>query len=192
MPCSGHSRLITYLLAENDVRFSRGACLARCSRATEWMAISNLTQHLPVRLLWVRSLLRGNARFPSLGGLLSSYRNYLLTVAGSEIGRDLRSKVSPSDLVQETCLEASRDFASFTGRPAEEFQGWLRRVLLNNLANEVRRFRSSEKRGHRRAIDFHFTEQFGRYASHADFDTPRISSRSFDFPWSPIQWHCFV
>ncbi len=35
------------------------------SRSIEWMAISNLAQHLPVRSLWAGSLPRGKARFPS-------------------------------------------------------------------------------------------------------------------------------
>lgn len=46
-------------------------------------------------------------------------------------------RVSPSDVVQETLLEAHRDFPSFAGTTLEEFTGWLRRILFNNLASAI-------------------------------------------------------
>jgi RNA polymerase sigma-70 factor (ECF subfamily) len=50
-----------------------------------------------------------------LGVLLNLYRGYLLTVAGHELGSDVVAKAAPSDLVQETFLEASQAFADFRG-----------------------------------------------------------------------------
>jgi len=41
------------------------------------------------------------------------------------------------DVVQETLLEAHRDFSSFVGTSIEEFTGWLRRILFNNLATAI-------------------------------------------------------
>jgi RNA polymerase sigma-70 factor (ECF subfamily) len=69
-------------------------------------------------------------------------RNYLLLVANQNLDHDLRAKVSPSDVVQETFLEAQRDFAQFHGNREEELLAWLRRIFTNNLANTARRFRA--------------------------------------------------
>jgi len=82
----------------------------------------------------------------SLGSLLFLYRNYLLSIAQAELGDDLRAKMGASDILQDTYLEAGRDFESFSGTDIAELQGWLRQILLNNLANSVRSYRSSEKR----------------------------------------------
>src|SRR5437660_6179338 len=46
-----------------------------------------------------------------LGKLLELYRNYLELLARLQIGRRLQGKVDPSDLVQETFLEAYAAFA---------------------------------------------------------------------------------
>src|SRR5262245_29710053 len=80
---------------------------------------------------WVDAARLGSLE--ALGRLLEFYRNYLLLVANRELGHSFRSKVGPSDLVQETFLEAQRDFNRFQGRTTEELRGWLRRILLHNL-----------------------------------------------------------
>jgi RNA polymerase sigma-70 factor (ECF subfamily) len=82
----------------------------------------------------------------ALGRLLESCRPYLLMVARQEIGPDLQAKGSASDLVQDTFLEAKRDFRQFHGNTEEELLAWLRRLLLNNLANFSRSFRGAAKR----------------------------------------------
>ncbi len=38
------------------------------------------------------------------------YRPYLLSIANEELESDLHPKLGPSDLVQDTLLEAYRDF----------------------------------------------------------------------------------
>src|SRR5437588_10211778 len=55
----------------------------------------------------------------ALGRLLGAYRNYLLRIARQEIAPALQAKESPSDVVQETFLDAQRDFARFHGSPAD-------------------------------------------------------------------------
>jgi RNA polymerase sigma-70 factor, ECF subfamily len=88
----------------------------------------------------------------ALGRLLEECQNYLLLVADREIGADLRAKAGASDIVQETFLEAQRDFHRFQGSTQEEFRGWLRRLLLNNMANTARRFKGTSKRDPRREV----------------------------------------
>ncbi len=45
----------------------------------------------------------------------------------------MRAKGGASDLVQETFLEAQRNFAQFRGKSRGEFRLWLRQILLHNL-----------------------------------------------------------
>src|SRR5262245_35621598 len=82
----------------------------------------------------------------ALGELLEGCRGYLLMVARDKLDADLRAKEGPSDLVQETFLEAKRDFGQFQGASEAELLAWLRRVLLNNVANFTRRYRTAGKR----------------------------------------------
>jgi RNA polymerase sigma-70 factor (ECF subfamily) len=80
------------------------------------------------------------------GRLIESYRSYLLFVAAEHLRPELRAKGGPSDLVQETFLEAHRDFPGFTGRTGRELKAWLRRILLNNLGNFIRKYQLTGKR----------------------------------------------
>ena len=57
-----------------------------------------------------------------------------------------RSKGGASDLVQETLLEAFRDFSTFQGDTEAELLQWLRRLLLNNLTDFTRQYRETDKR----------------------------------------------
>ena len=82
----------------------------------------------------------------ALGQVLESFRAYLLLVADRELDPEVRAKGGASDLVQDTFLEAQRDFEGFQGTSAEELRAWLRRVLLNNVANFTRQFRQRAKR----------------------------------------------
>lgn len=77
---------------------------------------------------------------------MEAYRPYLLLVANQEIAPVLRPKGGASDIVQETFLEAHRDFDQFSGRSQSELKGWLRRILRNNLANFFRRYQGAGKR----------------------------------------------
>jgi RNA polymerase sigma-70 factor, ECF subfamily len=82
----------------------------------------------------------------ALGQLLELYRNYLTLLARLQIGRRLQGKVDASDLVQETFLNAHRDFAGFRGVSEQEVVGWLRRILATRLAMLVRHFQGTQRR----------------------------------------------
>jgi len=81
----------------------------------------------------------------ALGRLLEGYRNYLRLMARSLIGQALRLKLDPSDLVQETFLEAQRDFLRFRGGDEPELVAWLRKILVHNLANQVEFHRAGRR-----------------------------------------------
>src|SRR5271166_2506287 len=82
----------------------------------------------------------------ALGALLEACRGYLLLVARQELDPPLLAKGGASDLVQQTFLEAHRDFARFHGKSEEELLAWLRQLLLHNLADFTRRYREVAKR----------------------------------------------
>jgi RNA polymerase sigma-70 factor (ECF subfamily) len=85
-----------------------------------------------------------------LGALLEMYRGYLQGRAGALLGLNLRDVVNPSDLVQQTFLEAWRDFGQFEGTTEAQWRAWLRRILAHNLAALVERHVQARKRDVRR------------------------------------------
>jgi RNA polymerase sigma-70 factor (ECF subfamily) len=83
---------------------------------------------------------------PALGQVLEYCRNYLLLTANKELEPELQAKITPSDVVQKTYLEACRDFGQFRGNTEAELLGWLRGILIHNLANVRREYRDTDKR----------------------------------------------
>ncbi len=81
----------------------------------------------------------------ALERLLALYRGYLKLLARTQIEAQLRVRLDPSDLVQETMLEAYRDFARFRGVTEPELMVWLRRILARNLADQLKRHRSPKR-----------------------------------------------
>ena len=72
------------------------------------------------------------------GELLARCRNYLRVLAHAQSDKQLRVRCDDSDLVQETLVEALRDFAGFAGTTEKELLAWLRRILVRNLADQVK------------------------------------------------------
>jgi len=82
----------------------------------------------------------------AVGALLEAYRNYLRLLAHVEIGRRLQGKIDASDLVQETFLEAHRNFPRFQGTDEPQFACWLRQILAAKVANLVRHYFGTQGR----------------------------------------------
>jgi RNA polymerase sigma-70 factor (ECF subfamily) len=82
----------------------------------------------------------------TLGQLLELYRRYLALLARVQIGQRLQGKVDASDIVQETFLEAHRNFPRFRGASEGEFVAWLRQILAGNLADLLRRYLGTQGR----------------------------------------------
>ena len=82
----------------------------------------------------------------ALGKLLEAARHYLHSIARQELDVDLRTKNSPSDLVQETFVEVQRDFGQFQGETEAELLAWLRQLLLHRVGKLRRSFRDTQKR----------------------------------------------
>jgi len=82
----------------------------------------------------------------ALGRLLELYRPYLTLLARVQIGQRLQGKVDPSDLVQETFLEAHKNFERFRGTGEPQLVGWLRQILAARLADLLRRYLGAQGR----------------------------------------------
>ncbi|MFO0847155.1 MAG: sigma-70 family RNA polymerase sigma factor [Gemmataceae bacterium] len=87
------------------------------------------------------------------GRLLEHYRPYLSLLAEGQVGRRLRVKADPADLVQEAFLQAHRCFADFRGTSAAEFLDWLQAILASRLDKLVRRYYGTQARDVRREDD---------------------------------------
>jgi RNA polymerase sigma-70 factor (ECF subfamily) len=81
----------------------------------------------------------------ALGQVLDGYRDYLRLLARGRVGPELRVRLDPSDLVQETLLEAQRDFRQFAGTSEGELTAWLRRILARNLADQLKHHQSQKR-----------------------------------------------
>ncbi|MHC4971665.1 MAG: sigma-70 family RNA polymerase sigma factor [Planctomycetota bacterium] len=91
----------------------------------------------------------------ALDRLLALYRNYLAFLARQGLDTALRLKAAPSDIVQETMLQAFRDFPRFRGRTEAELTAWLRQILAHSITAVVRRFKGTAARdvGRERPIE---------------------------------------
>jgi RNA polymerase sigma-70 factor, ECF subfamily len=86
------------------------------------------------------------------GRLLQYFWLALLRDARRDLPWDLQPKGGASDLVQETMLDAHKDFEQFTGTTGEEFFAWLQCLLRNNFSNFVRAYRRQAKRQVKREV----------------------------------------
>jgi RNA polymerase sigma-70 factor, ECF subfamily len=82
----------------------------------------------------------------ALQQLLALYRPLLLKLAQGQVTGALRRKVPPSDLVQTTVWNATRDFSpdKFDNRTA--FLAWLTKILENEASTARRRYLQTKKR----------------------------------------------
>jgi RNA polymerase sigma-70 factor (ECF subfamily) len=80
---------------------------------------------------------------------LEEFRAYLETLTSIQIDPGLRNKFSMSDIVQNTLLEAWRDLDRIQALDADARKRWLRRMLVNNLLEEIEHWRAKQRDPHR-------------------------------------------
>jgi RNA polymerase sigma-70 factor (ECF subfamily) len=77
---------------------------------------------------------------------LERYRSWLGLLARLQVEPRFRAKFDASDLVQQTLLEAVRDWPKFRGRTEAELAAWLRQILAHVLLHEMRRHGGAQRR----------------------------------------------
>jgi RNA polymerase sigma-70 factor (ECF subfamily) len=82
----------------------------------------------------------------ALGDVFQQVRAYLQARAREHLDDQLRVKTSPSDIVQETLLEAHRSFGTFHGKSRSELIVWLQAILTHRVKTARRRYRGTDKR----------------------------------------------
>jgi RNA polymerase sigma-70 factor (ECF subfamily) len=77
---------------------------------------------------------------------LERYRSWLAVLARLQVAPRFRTKFDPSDVVQQTLLEAVRGWPQFRGGTKAELAAWLRQILAHVLLHEIRRYGGAQRR----------------------------------------------
>lgn len=86
----------------------------------------------------------------ALATLLERYRPLLLSLATKSIPAELAGKLSPSDAVQETSVDAVRSLADLRATSEAECRAWFCALLFRNIEDASRKFVFSQMREVRR------------------------------------------
>jgi RNA polymerase sigma-70 factor (ECF subfamily) len=78
--------------------------------------------------------------------LFGGYRTYLRRFVELRLDPRVRSRVDPSDVVQETQMEAARRLEAYLERPPLPFRLWLRQIAQDRLLNLHRRHVTTARR----------------------------------------------
>jgi RNA polymerase sigma-70 factor (ECF subfamily) len=73
------------------------------------------------------------------------YRGYLLFLARHEVAAELRGKLDPSGVVQQTLLEAHAAADQIACLDGPQLLAWLRTALARNLTDEMKRLRAGKR-----------------------------------------------
>ena len=115
----------------------------------------------------------------SAGLALERFRQYLLLLARLHLSGRVQAKLDPSDVVQETLLEAYRKQAQFRGTTDAELAGWLRQALAHCIADAMRAFgRAKRDLAQERSLEAALDESSARLAAVLAADQSSPSQRA--------------
>ena len=91
------------------------------------------------------------------------FRSYLYLLARSHIASRHQARIDPSDIVQQTLLDAHQKQTQLRGASEGERMAWLKQILANNLADAVRGLaRAKRDVSRERSLDQHVADSFTR------------------------------
>lgn len=73
------------------------------------------------------------------------FRHVMLSIANEEIDDAIHAREAPSDIVQETIVEAQRDLDGFRGATEREMMAWLKIVLKRNILNLHLKYKTTKR-----------------------------------------------
>lgn len=73
------------------------------------------------------------------------FRNMMLSVANEKVDRRGYLREAPSDIVQETIVEAQRDLDHFRGMTEPEMKSWLKKILIHNIQNLHQKYHTQRR-----------------------------------------------
>lgn len=91
----------------------------------------------------LRRVERGDRR--AAEQLLAAQRDYLRRMLEARMEPALRQRVDPSDIIQETLMEANRRLDDYLQRRPTTFRLWIRRKALEQLVNARRHHRARKR-----------------------------------------------
>jgi RNA polymerase sigma-70 factor (ECF subfamily) len=94
---------------------------------------------------------------------LERYRDYLSLLARLQVAPRLQAKIDVSGVVQMTLFEAHRAQNQFRGQSEAQRAAWLRRILVHNLADELRKLAAGKRDlGRERSLEAALEESSSR------------------------------
>jgi RNA polymerase sigma-70 factor, ECF subfamily len=100
----------------------------------------------------------------ALGRLFDQYRPYLHVLGFRYLDPRLQGRLDPMDIVQQSFMEAHRDFPNFRGEDIASLLAWLRNILRNNVATAHQRHLYTQRRTAAREVEFQ-----GKFDSPSEF-----------------------
>jgi RNA polymerase sigma-70 factor (ECF subfamily) len=83
---------------------------------------------------------------------LLKHEAWLRLIARHEVNQRFAAKFDPSDVVQQTLMEAWQDWDQLTATDPAQRLAWLRKILAHQLAHHVRHFDGTQKRSLTREV----------------------------------------
>ena len=77
--------------------------------------------------------------------LLIKIQEYLEMTANRHMDPSLKQKVGTSDIVQQSFLRVIEKFSTFRGASSPEFRAWLRTIVINEVNNIRRSYRTHKR-----------------------------------------------
>ena len=119
----------------------------------------------------------------SEGQDLERFRDYLRLLARLQLDPRWQAKLDPSDIVQQTLLQAYEARDQFRGQSTAERAAWLRQILARVLANAVRDLsRAKRDAGRERSLEAALSQSSSRLEAWlaADQSSPSESVERHD------------